>query len=191
MFKQLRATPNQLTLLRLIFIPFIAMMVVDGRYALALTLFVIAGISDGLDGYLARRLNQRTTLGQYLDPIADKLLLSTMFIVLAVAHRVPWKITILVFSRDLGILIVSVLLYVTTSLRDFKPSFWGKANTVAQIATVLLVFLDEVSASQAITTLKVIGYWTTFALTLISWVHYTVVVCQRLRSSGGNKSIAA
>jgi len=190
MFKQLRATPNQLTLLRLIFIPFIAMMVVDGRFAWALALFVVAGISDGMDGYLARRLNQRTTLGQYLDPIADKLLLSTMFVVLAVAHKVPWKITILVFSRDLGILIVSILLYMTTSLRDFKPSFWGKANTVAQIATVLLVFLDELSFAQWVTTLKVVGYWTTFALTLLSWVHYTVVVGQRLRSSG-TKSIAA
>ena len=62
--KQLRATPNQLTLLRLIFIPFIAMMVVDGRFAWALALFVVAGISDGMDGYLARRLNQRTTLGE-------------------------------------------------------------------------------------------------------------------------------
>src|SRR5881227_2233093 len=107
MLKQLRATPNQLTLLRLIIIPFIAIAVVDGRFGWALSLFVVAGISDGLDGYLARRLDQRTTLGQYLDPIADKLLLSTMFIVLAVAHKLPWKLTILVFSRDLGILIVS------------------------------------------------------------------------------------
>jgi cardiolipin synthase len=190
MFKQLRATPNQLTLLRLIFIPFIAMMVIDGRFPGALTLFVLAGISDGLDGYLARRLDQRTRLGQYLDPIADKLLLSTMFVVLAAVHRVPWKITILVFSRDLGILIVSMLFFFTTSIRDFKPSFWGKANTGAQIATVLLVFLDAVTASAFITDLKVIGYWTTFALTLISWIHYTVVAGGWLRSTG-NKSMAA
>src|SRR6185312_3958793 len=147
MFRQLRATPNQLTLLRLIFIPFIAMVVMDGRYGLSLALFVVAGISDGLDGYLARRLNQRTTLGQYLDPIADKLLLSTMFVMLSAMHKVPWKITILVFSRDLGILIVSMLLFFTASIRDFKPSFWGKANTAAQIATVLLVFLDAVTSS--------------------------------------------
>lgn len=191
MFRQLRATPNQLTLLRLIFIPFIAMMVLDGRFAAALALFVIAGISDGLDGYLARRLDQRTTLGQYLDPIADKLLLSTMFVVLAAVHKVPWKITILVFSRDLGILIVSMLLFFTMSMRDFKPSFWGKANTVAQIATVLFVLLDAISASEWVTTVKVIGYVTTFALTLISWVHYTIVAGGWLRSSGSGKSMAA
>ena len=190
MFRQLRATPNQLTLLRLIFIPFIAMMVMDGRFMGALALFVVAGISDGLDGYLARRLNQRTTLGQYLDPIADKLLLSTMFVVLAAVHKVPWKITILVFSRDFGILIVSMLFFFTTSIRSFKPSFWGKANTVAQIATVLLVFLDAVTSTQWITDLKVVGYWTTFALTLISWIHYTVVAGQWLRSSGSNKMAA-
>jgi cardiolipin synthase len=191
MFRQLRATPNLLTLMRLIFIPFIAMLMVDGRYGLALALFIIAGLSDGLDGYLARRLNQRTTLGQYLDPIADKLLLSTMFIVLAVSHKVPWRLTILVFSRDLGILIVSILLYLTTSLRDFKPSVWGKANTVAQIATVFMVFIDELTSPPWVTALKDVGFWTTFALTLISWIHYTVVVGQRLRSSGSNKSIAA
>ena len=191
MLRQLRATPNQLTLLRLIFIPFIAMMVMDGRFMGALVLFVLAGISDGLDGYLARRLDQRTRLGQYLDPIADKLLLSTMFVVLAAVHKVPWKITILVFSRDLGILIVSMLFFFTTSIRDFKPSFWGKANTVAQIATVLLVFLDAVFSSVVVTDLKVVGYWTTFALTLISWIHYTVVAGGWLRSSGSNKSMAA
>lgn len=190
MLRQLRATPNLLTLLRLIFIPFIAMVMVDGRYGWALALFIIAGLSDGLDGYLARRLNQRTTLGQYLDPIADKLLLGTMFIVLAVSHKVPWKLTILVFSRDLGILLVSVLLHLTTSLRDFKPSIWGKANTVAQIATVLMVLLDEISFSQWVSHLKQASFWITFALTLISWVHYTVVVGQRLRSSG-SKSMAA
>ncbi len=190
MLRQLRATPNQLTLLRLIFIPFIAMMVLDGRFAAALGLFVVAGISDGLDGYLARRLDQHTRLGLYLDPIADKLLLSTMFVVLAAVHRVPWKITILVFSRDLGILIVSMLLFFTMSIRDFKPSFWGKANTVAQIATVLLVFLDAVTNSLWITDLKVVGYWTTFALTLISWIHYTVKAGQWLRASGSNKMAA-
>lgn len=190
MFRQLRATPNLLTLLRLIFIPFIAMTLMDGRYGPGLALFVIAGLSDGFDGYLARRLNQRTTLGQYLDPIADKLLLGTMFIVLAASHKVPWKLTILVFSRDFGILIVSILLFLTTSFRDFKPSFWGKANTVAQIATVLMVFLDELITARWITTLKNVGFWITFALTLISWVHYTVVVGQRLRSSG-SKSMAA
>ena len=190
MLRQLRATPNQLTLLRLIFIPFIAITIVDGKFAWALGLFIAAGISDGLDGYLARRMNQRTTLGQYLDPIADKLLLSTMFIVLSLGHKVPWRITILVFSRDLGMLIVSGLLFLTTSMRDFKPSILGKANTAAQILTVLLVLWDELSSAAWVTQAKIAAFWLTFALTLISWIHYTIVVGQKLRSSGGRSAAA-
>jgi cardiolipin synthase (CMP-forming) len=191
MLRQLKSTPNLLTLLRLIFIPFIAMMVMDGYFGWALCLFVLAGVSDGLDGFLARRMDQRTTLGQYLDPIADKLLLSTMFLVLALTHKMPWKITILVFSRDFGILLISGLLFMTTSLRDFTPSFFGKANTVAQICTVLLVMLDELMDARWLTALKQVGMWTTFALTLISWIHYTIIVGQRLRSASGGRSAAA
>jgi len=101
MISQLRSAPNLLTLLRLIFIPFIVIAVLERHYGWALGLFVAAGISDGLDGLLARLLKQKTVLGQYLDPIADKLLLSTMFIVLAATHRLLWRVTVLVFARDI------------------------------------------------------------------------------------------
>jgi cardiolipin synthase len=191
MLQQLKATPNQLTLLRLIFIPFIAMAVMDGYFGWALGLFICAGLSDGLDGYLARRMNQRTTLGQYLDPIADKLLLSTLFLVLALTHKLPWKITILVFSRDLGMLLVSALLFLTTQLRDFTPSIFGKANTVAQIFTVLLVLLDELTGAEWVTSFKLVAMWTAFALTLISWIHYTIIVGQRLKAASSGRSAAA
>ena len=97
---QLLTAPNQLTLLRLVFIPFIVISIVDGHYGWALILFVLAGFSDGLDGLLARTLKQQTVLGQYLDPIADKLLLSTLFLVLSIRHKIAWKFTVLVFSRD-------------------------------------------------------------------------------------------
>ena len=145
---------------------------------------MLAGVSDALDGELARRTDQKTVLGQYLDPIADKLLLSTMFLVLSSTHKIPWKFTIMVFSRDVGILVVSALLYMTTPLRDFTPSFFGKANTVAQIASVLFVMLDELSDMTWITIGKDIFLWCAFALTLISWIHYTLRVGQRLRNTG-------
>ena len=90
-FSQIFTAPNQLTLLRMIFVPFIVIHLVDGHYRWALVVFVIAGFSDGLDGLLARKLHQQTLLGQYLDPIADKLLLSTMFLVLSILHKIPWK----------------------------------------------------------------------------------------------------
>ena len=118
--------------------------ILEGHHETALWLFVVAGISDALDGLLARSLGQRTKLGEYLDPVADKLLLSTLFLVLSVTHLIPWRVTVTVFSRDIIILVVCTLVYATTPLRDFSPSLLGKANTVAQIVTVGLVMLREV-----------------------------------------------
>ena len=183
MIRQLRSAPNQLTLLRLIFIPFVVISVVEDRYGWALALFVLAGLSDALDGLLARVLKQKTALGQYLDPIADKLLLSTLFLVLAFEHRIPWYVTVLVLSRDLGILIVSALLYATNTLRDLRPSVWGKANTIVQVGTILVVLMAAVWPQTWLETARVAGLRLTFALTLFSWIHYTVTVGQKLRAA--------
>src|SRR6266704_1013375 len=120
MIRQLASFPNQLTLLRLIFIPLIVISLLEGNYRWALVLLVLAGISDALDGLLARLLRQKTLLGQYLDPIADKLLLSTLFLVLAATHKIPWMVTILVMSRDVSLLIVAAIFTLTTSYREFK-----------------------------------------------------------------------
>src|SRR3984885_12428018 len=122
--------------MRLFIIPFLVIEILDGHYRMAFALFMLAGVSDALDGLLARWLSQHTTLGQYLDPIADKLLLSTLFIVLTVVGDIPRYVTILVFSRDLGILLISILLFATNTLRDFRPSFLGKVNTFVQIIAV-------------------------------------------------------
>ncbi len=138
-FRQIRAAPNLLTLARLFIIPFLTISILDARWRFAFALLMVAGISDALDGLAARMLSQQTRLGQYLDPIADKLLLSTMFLVLTHVHQIPRYVTILVFSRDLGILLISTLLFVTGTLRDFRPSFFGKANTAAQIVAVVCV----------------------------------------------------
>ena len=134
--RQFRAAPNLLTLLRLFIIPYIVIAILAGRYRGAFGLFVLAGVSDGLDGLLARWLEQRTTLGLYLDPIADKLLLSTLFLTLTHVGQIPQYVTVLVFSRDFGILLIATLLFATGTLRDFRPSLLGKANTVVQIRGV-------------------------------------------------------
>lgn len=141
---QFGAIPNLLTLVRLFTIPFLVIAILDGHYPLAFALFVFAGFSDGFDGLLARLLSQRTTLGQYLDPIADKLLLSTLFLVLTHVGLVPRYVTVLVFSRDFGILLISTLLFATNTLRDFRPSLLGKLNTVVQIFGLTLVLVDQV-----------------------------------------------
>lgn len=188
MISQLRAAPNQLTLLRLIFVPFVVIALVERHPRLALALFVIAGISDVLDGLLARVLRQQTYLGQYLDPIADKFLLSTMFLALSFERQIPWYVTVLVFSRDLGILLVGGLLYATNTVRDLRPSIWGKANTAVQVATVLAVLMYGVWQPAWLRHVRNVGFRLTFALTLISWIHYTIVVGKRMRASSQQAS---
>jgi cardiolipin synthase len=178
----LRSFPNLLTLLRLCFIPFVVSSILDGRYEIALGLFILAGISDGLDGVLARSLGQRTKLGEYLDPIADKLLLSTLFLVLSAAHRIPWRVTVIVFSRDVIILVVCTLVYATTPLRDFSPSLFGKANTVAQIGTLGVTLLLEVEPWPWVAVLKHAGLWIVFVLTIVSALHYVFLLVLRLRA---------
>ena len=183
MIRQLASAPNLLTMLRLLFIPFTIIAVLDNHYGWALVIFVLAGISDGLDGLLARLLKQKTVLGLYLDPIADKLLLSTMFLVLATVHKIRWSVTVLVFSRDIIIVIICTLLYATGVMRIFKPSWWGKANTVAQIVTVPLVLLREIYKEPWIGTAKQVGIWATVILTIFSGVHYLLRVAFEIRSA--------
>jgi len=172
--------PNQLTLLRLFFVPFIAICVMEERFRAALVLVIIAGLSDALDGVLARRLHQQTRLGEYLDPIADKLLLSSLFLVLSSNHLIPWRYTVLVFSRDLGILIISALLY-AIGLRDFRPGIFGKINTACQIAAVFFTLLAEVYPQEAVWMTKRLLLYGVFAFTIASAMHYVVLTGHRLQ----------
>jgi cardiolipin synthase (CMP-forming) len=181
---QLLTAPNQLTLLRMMFLPFIVIHLVNGHYRWALILFVIAGLSDGLDGLLARTLKQQTMLGQYLDPIADKLLLSTMFLVLSILHKIAWKYTVVVFSRDVSILAASAVLYAIAGLRDFRPSIFGKANTLAQVAAVFFVLLLQVYPLRWVDIARLTFLHATFAFTIVSAIHYVILVGQRLRTTG-------
>lgn len=178
---QVLTAPNQLTLLRMIFVPFIVIHLVDGHYLWALVVFVIAGFSDGLDGLLARTLHQQTLLGQYLDPIADKLLLSTVFLVLSILHKIPWKFTVVVFSRDISILAASAVLFAIAGLRNFKPSIFGKANTVSQIAAVFFVLLLQVHTVRWVWIARTVFLRATFIFTIVSALHYVILVQQRMR----------
>jgi len=178
--RQILTAPNQLTLLRMIFLPFIVINLVKNDYKWALALFVLAGLSDGLDGLLARKLHQQTLLGQYLDPIADKLLMSTMFLVLSIEHMIPWKYTVVVFSRDVSILMVSGVLFMIAGLRDFRPSIFGKANTFAQVAAIFFVLLLLVEPARWIWIARTTFLRATFIFTIVSAVHYAFLVQHRL-----------
>ena len=141
LLRQFRAAPNLLTMLRLVAIPFLVVAILKRHQEEALLIFVVAGATDAVDGRLARRLNQSTRLGQYLDPIADKLMLSTLFLTTTHMGLVPYYVTVLVFARDLGILLISILLFFSGTMRDFRPSAVGKANTLLQIFTMLVVLV--------------------------------------------------
>ncbi|MGB6383800.1 MAG: CDP-alcohol phosphatidyltransferase family protein [Terriglobales bacterium] len=180
--RQILTAPNQLTLLRMIFLPFIVINLLKHDFKLALALFILAGLSDGLDGLLARTLHQQTLLGQYLDPIADKLLMSTMFLALSIQQRalVPWKYTIVVFSRDISILLISGVLFMIAGLRDFRPSIFGKANTFAQVAAIFSVLLFLVEPIVLVQIATKIFLRATFIFTILSAVHYAFLVQHRL-----------
>jgi len=180
--RQFRAAPNLLTLARLFIIPFLVLAVLDGHNALAFALFLLAGVSDGLDGLLARWLKQATVLGLYLDPIADKLLLSTLFLVLTHVGRVPEYVTIFVFSRDLGILLIASLLFFTNTLRDFPPSFLGKANTCIQILTLVVVLIDPLYAWPAMHVLRIWLLHATAYCAIASAAQYAWIVMRRIQA---------
>jgi cardiolipin synthase (CMP-forming) len=180
LLKELRAAPNLLTFLRLCLIPFLVIAVLESHYKTALCLFVVAGLSDGLDGLAARLLKQQTQIGQYLDPVTDKLLLSTLFLVLMHQQLVPRRVTVLVFSRDLGILIVASLLYISLGMRDFRPSIYGKASTCAQILTLLAVLLCQIYAPRPLIMLRTLALDATAALTIVSALHYAWRTARRL-----------
>jgi cardiolipin synthase (CMP-forming) len=173
--------PNQITLLRLIFIPFVIISVFDAHWPWALALLIAAGLSDALDGLLARALHQQTLLGQYLDPLADKLLLSSLFLVLSFVKKIPWKYTVLVFSRDLCIVTTAVVLYATVGFRDFRPSIFGKLNTACQISAVFFVVLSQVLEARWVFVLVKLFLYATFTFTTVSGVHYVILTGQRLR----------
>jgi len=140
--------PNFITLLRLAMIPFFILALADHDFRLAMAIFVIAGLSDSLDGFLARTLDMRSVFGAYLDPIADKLLLSTAYVGLTIpqgqAVVIPVWLTILALSRDILIVVVALVLYLAAGVRRFPPSIWGKMTTFLHVVTVTVVLAANV-----------------------------------------------
>jgi len=174
-----RSAPNLLTLLRICLAPFLVAAILESQYRLAFALFVAAGVTDALDGILARLLKQRTELGEYLDPVADKLLLSTLFLVLTHMGLIPARVTVMVFGRDVGILAVAALLYAAAGRREFIPSLLGKANTAVQVAAVAVVLLHQLNAAAWITDLRIIMLDATMVLTVASGFHYAWIASHR------------
>lgn len=189
MSSRIVTVPNLLTVFRMALIPVFVSLLFYQQFLLALGAFVLAGVTDGLDGLLARRFQQQSPLGRILDPIADKLMLVTSFVVLSMkgvypapipSHLpIPFWVTITVISRDVFILIGAAAINMVTGFRGFVPSLPGKISTVVQIVAVAVVML---SAQTRIGT----GYYlptiyaAVFALALFSGIHYIFFVSRRL-----------
>jgi cardiolipin synthase (CMP-forming) len=174
--------PNQITLLRLGFLPLFLILIVYEHYRWALLILVLAGLSDGIDGLLARKLNQKSSIGAYLDPIADKLLLSSSFVILAMEKKIAWWLTIIVLSRDILMLVVAVVIILISGYRPFPPSLLGKATTFFQIILVFAAVLAAGYANPAVAEINHVLAYLVAALTIVSGFHYSFVTARRLGS---------
>lgn len=167
--------PNFLSLLRMGLIPLFIIAVLDGESRKALLIFGIAGLTDALDGFIARFWNQQSPLGAYLDPIADKLLLTSAYIVLSFptlnhGAEIPVWVTVLVIARDVLMVAVALILYLAAGVKKFPPTVLGKINTVLQVAAVVLVLFSAILRQ-----LEPVADWALMAvaaLTVISGLNY-------------------
>jgi cardiolipin synthase len=139
--------PNTLTIVRVLLIPAFIILLMDRQYGLALVVFVTAGITDAVDGLVARITHQRTRLGAYLDPIADKLLLTSAFVALAILGAVPSWLTVIVITRDVIISLGFAILVLIDHKPEIRPTISSKANTVIQVLTISMVLFSQSGAS--------------------------------------------
>src|SRR5208337_3229156 len=170
---------NQITILRLAFIPLFAILVVDQRFRGALAVLTAAALSDVIDGIVARLLKQETPLGVALDPIADKLLMTTAYLTLAFREALPWWLTIMVISRDVVIIITALLISLVAGYRPFRPTILGKASTVVQVLTVFAAVSFQAHVPFVLRGLVRTCVYLAAALTVASGIHYGVVVRNR------------
>jgi cardiolipin synthase len=177
--------PNLLTLSRIVLVPVVGAYIWRREYIYAAAWFAIAGITDALDGWLARKLGASSRFGLFMDPIADKILLSTMFVVLAVDRVLPWWFSGLVLGRDLVILLMALAGLVLTKHRGFPPSVWGKLSTLIQILYLLLLLLNRggLDAQGIEIQIEKVLYWAVIAFTAWSGLHYIWIGLKLLRST--------
>ena len=170
-------TANQLTVLRIVFVPVFIILLAYHELGWALSTFVVAGITDVLDGIIARRFGQKTSIGAVLDPIADKLLMSASILILSLPqmefhNSIPRWLMIVIISRDMFILLVSLIVVLMVGWRVFTPSPYGKASTVMQVLTVFAVLYTN-WRHWLVPELNILFYMTGL-MTAFSGIHYLV-----------------
>lgn len=163
-------TATQLTLGRIILIPFFVILLIYNYIGSSLLVFALASLTDALDGFVARRSNQRTQVGTFLDPLADKALLIASFITLAILRFLPSWLAVITISRDLIIVLGSLIVYILTGNLNFSPTFLGKTTTLAQILTILLALLGQLFPKLSFSLHPL--SWFTASLTIMSGFQY-------------------
>ena len=166
--------PNLITVFRLVLVPLVILAILEGAWGAAFAMFVIAGISDGVDGYIARRFDQRSEFGAMIDPLADKALLISLFITLAWVGQIPNWIAVLVVFRDAMILMAFIVAAQMTRPMEVKPLMISKANTALQIAYVALV-LGLLAFGIAAPLVAMLTMWAVAALTVVTAGAYLVI----------------
>jgi cardiolipin synthase len=165
---------NFFTLLRLILIPYVIGAILAGRHTRALELFFLAAVTDVIDGTLARSYGMSTQAGAYLDPIADKCLLSGIFLALGAVGSVPWWFVAVVLGRDVYILLAVVAVMALTKVRKFPPSRWGKISTFVQIATAVAWMVENIWPVPVLHAIATAMLWVCVGFTIWSGIHYTL-----------------
>jgi cardiolipin synthase len=176
--------PNILTVIRILLVPLFIIFLLKDMFHFALLVFTVAAISDGLDGLFARYLDQRTLLGAYLDPLADKLLLTSAFIVLAVIKIVPAWLAVIVISRDILIVLGIAIFAMADISIEIRPRIISKCTTVFQLFTIFFLLLDpKIPGADMI---KWILYWLTAGITILSGLHYTYIGMNFIQNASNN-----
>jgi cardiolipin synthase len=164
--------PNILTLIRIILVPIFVILIMEGSFSYALTVFVVAGVTDSLDGFLARILNQQTVLGSYLDPLADKALIISSFVILSTLDIIPGWLAVVVISRDCIILFGVSVLFLMSVPFELRPTYVSKATTVLQLLTVFLVLVFKCLPGYTNPVVIVTLFWGTAFFTVVSGFYY-------------------
>ena len=187
--------PNLLTFLRMALVPVFASLLYYGYFGWALCVFFIAGVSDGIDGFIARRFNQQSELGTILDPIADKLLMTTAFVILALPHILPadnkhfpvaFWVSAAVIGRDVLIVTVALAIVIMTDFRGFKPSNLGKTSTVVQICAIGIILFAAVFPMFSGYYLPTV-YFTVTLFAVLSGLHYIYFVAKLMNEKKEDK----
>jgi cardiolipin synthase len=172
--------PNLITIFRILLTPVFINLLIYGYQGWALTVFLIASLTDSLDGLIARLANQRTRLGTYLDPMADKLLLTASFLTLAILKVIPIWAAVIVVSRDLILILGALILHLTQASQEISPTFLGKSTTVVQLVYIALVLLMTVLHGSTVSLWPILAV--TIGLTVLSGLHYIYRGFRRLNS---------